>query len=97
MILQGLRTKLDESKGKWAEKLPGVLWAYHTTTRTTTQETPFNLVFGTEAVIPVEIGLPTMRIDFYNESRNPDQLRANLDLLEETHNNDDLRMAAYRQ
>ena len=74
MILRGLRTKLDESKGKWAEELPGVLWAYHTTARTTTQETPFNLVFGTEAVIPVEIGLPTMRVDFYDESRNPDQL-----------------------
>ena len=54
-------------------------------------------MFGTEAVIPVEIGLPTMRIDLYNESRNSNQLRANLDLLEETRNNTDLRMAAYRQ
>ena len=97
MILKGLRTKLDESKDKWTEELPGVLCAYHTITRTITQETPFNLVFGIETVIPVEIGLPTIGIDFYEESRNPDQLRANLDLLEETRNKADLRMAAYRQ
>lgn len=30
-ILQGLRTRLDEVKGRWAEELPSMLWVYHTT------------------------------------------------------------------
>lgn len=43
----------------------------------------FNLVFGTEVVIPVEIGLSIMR--------------ANLNLLEETENQAHLKMTMYRQ
>ncbi|KAK4386278.1 Retrovirus-related Pol polyprotein from transposon [Sesamum angolense] len=38
------------------EELPGVLWAYQTTLRTTIGETPFCLVYGSEEVITIEIG-----------------------------------------
>ncbi|KAL2241093.1 UNVERIFIED_CONTAM: Gag-Pol polyprotein [Sesamum indicum] len=54
-ILQHLKTRL-EGKGSWVDELPGVLWAYLTTPRTATGETPFCLVYGTEAIIPAEIG-----------------------------------------
>lgn len=64
-----------------------MLSSYYTTPRTSINETSFNLVFGMEAVIPVEIGLPTMQIEHYDESSNPVQLRANLNLLEETRDN----------
>ena len=50
-----LKTKLEDLKGKWVEYLPDVLWAYRTTHKSATQETPFALAFGTEAVAPVEI------------------------------------------
>ena len=43
------------AKGAWPEELPIVLCAYRTTVRTPTGETPFNLTYGTEAVIPVEL------------------------------------------
>ena len=43
------------------EELPGVLWAYRTTTRKPTDVSPFALTYGVEAVIPTEIGLPTVR------------------------------------
>nr|XP_033517591.1 uncharacterized protein LOC117281855 [Nicotiana tomentosiformis] len=49
--------RLEESKGKWPEVLPGVLWAYRMTTKTDTGETLFLLAYGTEALIPVEIDL----------------------------------------
>ena len=52
-----LKTKLEDLKGKWVEYLPEVLWAYKTTRKSATQETPFALAFGTEAVDPVEAGL----------------------------------------
>ena len=58
-----LKTKLEDLKGKWVEYLPEVLWAYNTTRKSATQETPFALAFGTEAVDPVEVGLKSPRIE----------------------------------
>ncbi|XP_077215762.1 uncharacterized protein LOC143850388 [Tasmannia lanceolata] len=43
----------------WAEEVLNVLWAYRTTPRTATGESPFSLTFGVEAVIPIEIGIPS--------------------------------------
>ncbi|XP_020590966.1 uncharacterized protein LOC110031881 [Phalaenopsis equestris] len=57
-VLKGLKTRLEKAGGQWVEELHNVLWAYRTTSRTPTGETPYNLCFGTEAVIPVDIGIP---------------------------------------
>ena len=62
---------------------PEVLWAYKTTRESATRETPFVLVFGTEAVAPVEVGLESPRVKFANAEHNEETLRLNLDLLEE--------------
>ena len=56
---------------------------YRTTRKSTTQETPFSLAFGTEAVDPVEVGLKSPRIELANIEHNEEALRLNLDLLEE--------------
>ena len=50
-----LKTNLEDLKGKWVEYLPEVLWAYRTTHKSATQETPFALAFGTEAVALIEM------------------------------------------
>ena len=42
------KTKLEDLKGKWVEYLPEVLWAYISTRKSATQETPFALAFGIE-------------------------------------------------
>ena len=55
MLLKIIKARLDEAKGAWLEELPNVLWPYKTTARMPTGETPFRLIYGTEAVIPVEI------------------------------------------
>ena len=81
----------------WVEELPSVLWAYRTTVRTPTRETPFKLTFGTKAVIPVEIGLTTLRMTFHKEEENEGQLRLNLDLLDETRDKAALRIALYQE
>ena len=44
------------------EKLPFALMAYHTSVRTSTGETPFSLVYGMEAVLPIEIEIPSLCI-----------------------------------
>jgi transposase InsO family protein len=55
-LLKTLKMKLSKKKGAWAEYIPEVLWAYLTTTRTPTGATPFSLAYGSEAVIPAEVG-----------------------------------------
>ncbi|RDX84093.1 Tf2-9, partial [Mucuna pruriens] len=81
VILRGLRRRLEEAKGRWAEELPQVLWSYHTTPHSTTGETSFRLTYGSEAVILVEIGEPSPRIALFDPTANEEELRTNLDLL----------------
>ena len=78
-----LKTKLEDLKGKWVEYLPEVLWAYRTTRKSATQETPFALAFGTEVVAPFEVGLKSPRIELATVEHNDEALRLNLDLLDE--------------
>ena len=80
-----LKTKLEDLKGKRVEYLPEELWAYRTTRKSATQETPFALAFSTEAVDPIEVGLKSPRIELENIEHNEEVLRLNLDLLEEKH------------
>ena len=44
-----------------------VLWAHCTTPKEATRETLFSLVFGTEAIIIVEVELPSYRVESYAE------------------------------
>ncbi|XP_077228332.1 uncharacterized protein LOC143861275 [Tasmannia lanceolata] len=97
ILLQGIKKRLDEKAGRWADELYHVLWAYRTTPRAPTGESPFNLSFGTEAVIPVDVGTPFPRVTNFNEQLNGDGLRANLDLLEEAREESRIRVAAYKQ
>ncbi|XP_073057191.1 uncharacterized protein [Primulina eburnea] len=93
--LRKLRDKLPGKGKDWVEELPSVLWAYRTTPRAPTQETPFNLVYGSEAVIPVEIGQTSSRVESYQDDN--DQIRAmELDLIEEKRERAFIRMDAYR-
>ena len=80
--MKAIKVRLEGAKGAWPEELPSVLWAYKTTTRTT-GKTPFNLTYGTEAVIPVEVGVTGIRREFFDEKANNEQVRMNLDCLNE--------------
>nr|XP_033517645.1 uncharacterized protein LOC117281896 [Nicotiana tomentosiformis] len=97
VIINNLKKRLEESKGKWPEVLPGVLWAYRTTTKTSTGETPFLLVYGAEALIPIVIGEPSTRYTHLTEEANKKEMRVDLDLLEERREASLIRMAAQKQ
>ena len=93
-ILNSLKKRLDDAKGLWVEELPSTLWAIRTTAHSGTRDTPFNLAFGTDAVIPVKIGINTLRISHYDSPQNEVNLRANLDLLEEMREDARIKAAA---
>ncbi|GKB13663.1 reverse transcriptase domain-containing protein [Tanacetum coccineum] len=82
-IMQGIKTRLHQEGGAWVEELPNVLWAHRTTPKTSNGETPFSLAYGTEAVIPAEIGIPTRRTIQGSDKENEEALRMNLNLLEQ--------------
>ncbi|XP_060190576.1 uncharacterized protein LOC132619806 [Lycium barbarum] len=56
-----LRKMIDNYKA-WNEQLPYALLGYRTTARTSTGATPYLLVYGTEAVIPAKVEIPSLRI-----------------------------------
>ena len=56
-----LRKMIDNHRG-WHEMLPYALVGYRTTVKTSTGATPYLLIYGTEAFIPAEVELPSMRI-----------------------------------
>lgn len=78
------------------DELLSVLWAYRTTARTPTTKTPFNLTFGTKAVILMEIGLTSFKATMFNESKNDEELKVNLDLLDEVREKAYTKMARYQ-
>ena len=61
-MLKIIKIQLEGTKGIWLEKLPSILWAYKTTARTPTRETPFQLTNGSKVVIPAEVALTSYRV-----------------------------------
>ena len=82
-LLKIIKTQLVGAKGAWPKELAGILWAYRTTARTPTGETPFNLTYGIKAVIPVEVGLTSLKREFFDKQSNDKQLKLNPDCLDE--------------
>ncbi|GJU57051.1 reverse transcriptase domain-containing protein [Tanacetum coccineum] len=65
---KGIKARLDARSKNWMEELPHVLWAHRTMIKSSNGDTSFSLTYGTEAVIPAEIGMPTLRtmeVDWY--------------------------------
>ena len=96
-LLKIIKTRLDDTKGAWPEELPNVLWAYRTTARTPTGETPFRFTYGIEVVILVKVGVTNTRRAAFSEEGNDEDLQINLDYLDEVRENASSRMAKYRQ
>jgi len=63
--------------------VPRILWAYHTSPQSTTKETPFSLVYGLDAMIPVEIQESSLRFQNFVIEEFDEGRKVNLDLLDE--------------
>jgi len=83
VILGELIKRLGQLKGLWAEEIPSILWGYHCTPQSSTKETPYRLTYGTDAMIPVELGETSWRRVSFDEQSNDNNLRAELDMVQE--------------
>lgn len=97
VIVSGLRRRLEGAKGNWAEELSNVLWAYRTTPKRSTGETPFSLTYRAEAVIPAEVSICSTRVAGFDPSINNEMLAERLDKLEECREVATIRLAEYQQ
>ena len=94
VILNELKKKLSGAKGLWAEEIPSILWGYHCTPQSSTQETPFRMTYGVDAMIPVELGETSWRRQHFDPGHNDDSVRNHLDLVHEVRNEAAIRQHA---
>ena len=64
--------------------------------RTPTGETPFKLAYGSEVVIPAEVHMANHKVMTYQDKDNEEQLRLNLDLIDELRTDVEYRTAKYK-
>jgi hypothetical protein len=87
LILQGMKARMFydlEAKGRnWHKELPKVLWALWTNINRATRDTPFNLVYGADAVLPPEIYLQSARVAHFGKENQVEARELDSNLLEE--------------
>jgi hypothetical protein len=76
-----------EARGRnWHKELPSVLWALRTNVNRATRDTPFNLIYRAEAVLPPKIYLESARVAHFNAEDQAEARELDSDLLEERRN-----------
>ena len=78
-----MKRRLEKAKGNWAEEVPRIVWDYHITPQSTTRETPFSLVYGSDAMIPIEIQENSPCFQNFVAEESNEERKVNLDLLDE--------------
>ena len=80
--LKGILTKIvQQEPHNWDRKLVSALWAYRTAYKVTTNQTPFRLAYGQEAVVPLEFMVPSLRMAVDYDLDYNEVLRSRLDKL----------------
>ena len=72
IIKANLRKVINNNPLNWDELLSEVLWAYRTSKRLSINTTPFSLVYGHDAVLPVEITIESLRVAKQNQPSQVD-------------------------
>ncbi|KAK1650904.1 hypothetical protein QYE76_068709 [Lolium multiflorum] len=66
-LIKLIKRKIDENPRDWHEKLSEALWAYRMSCHGAIKTSPYQLVYGQEAVLPWEITAGSRRVTFQND------------------------------
>jgi hypothetical protein len=87
-----------EARGKkWHKEFPSVLWALWTNVNRATRDTHFNLVYGADVVLPLEIYLQSARVAHFNSEHQAEARELDSILLEERRNTALINMWKYQE
>jgi hypothetical protein len=88
---------LEARSRNWHKELPSVLWVMRTNINRATRDTPFNLVYGAEAVLPPKIYFKSARVAQFNEENQDESRQLDANLLEERCNTALSNMRKYQE
>jgi hypothetical protein len=101
MIPQGLKPRIYNDLNKfgkrWLKELPSVVWSLRTTPSRATGFTPFFLVYGAEAILPIDLEHGSLRTRAYDDRSNQTSREDSLNQLEEAQDMALLHSAQYQQ
>jgi transposase InsO family protein len=101
LVCAGLKKRLlrplKRAAGAWVKELPSVLWSLRTTPNSSTGYTPFFLLFGAEAVLPMDVRYCAPHVVAYVKEDAQTALADALDLLDEARDVALARSAVYQQ
>ncbi|XP_004295240.1 PREDICTED: uncharacterized protein LOC101311949 [Fragaria vesca subsp. vesca] len=92
VILGILRKMLELNLRVWNEELYHTLWAYRTSKRGPTDTTPYALMYGHDAVLPLEINIASLRVQEQHQLLGEDYVQAMWQELEDL---DEHRVTAF--
>jgi hypothetical protein len=102
MILEALRKKVfdknEKFAGKWIRELPYVVWSLRTQpSRALHGNTPFFMVYGSEAVLPADLKFGAPRLVFESIAEVEATRLEDIDVLEKERLNTVIQSARYQQ
>jgi hypothetical protein len=87
MVLDAPKKRLHDAAnskgGKWIKELPNALWGQCFQPSKPTGQSPYFLVYGSEAILPVDIMWDSLAVEHYDEGISEDSRRVDIDGLGE--------------
>ena len=62
LLVKIISKQVRDKPKDWDKHLSTALWAYRTSFKVSTQFTPFHLVYGQEALLPIEVEVPSLKL-----------------------------------
>jgi hypothetical protein len=94
-IVNDLKKKVHENQKDLPDMLEEILWAYRTTPRESTQQSPYSLIYGMEAVTLLKLMTPSFWIYAYDEECNDEAQATDLELIPEIQEKVQVRVMEY--
>jgi hypothetical protein len=87
MVLEALKKRLHDAAntkgGKWIKELPNALWGLRTLPTKPTGQSPYFLVYGSEAILLADVMWASPAVEQYDKGISEDSRRVDINGIEE--------------